>query len=61
MKFFIALIVLFYVNSLFSFNDKSVVIEIGKDKVTLGELKHAYEKNLNNSDKGLLSLNKKRV
>ena len=59
MKFFIALIVLFYVNSLFSFNDKSVVIEIGKDKVTLGELKHAYEKNLNNSDKGLLSLNKK--
>jgi len=52
------LIIFIISTNLFSYNDKSVVVEIGKEKVTIDELKKAYEKNLTNKQDGLLSLNK---
>ena len=59
MKFILILFVVANINLLYSFNEKSVVAEIGNEKVTLGELKRAYEKNLSNKNEGLESLNKK--
>lgn len=57
-RFIITLFLFINTINLFSYDDKSVVVEIGKQKITLEELKRAYEKNLTNKEEGLLSVDK---